>query len=63
MSFFIKKMSQKVWATIMPFGPVTLISYRPKQIFSGRPKAGPHFKHCLRISILMYMYTLTCKRI
>ena len=23
MSFFHKKMSQNVWATIMPFGPVT----------------------------------------
>ena len=44
MSFFIKKMSQNVWATIMPFGPVTLIFYWPKNIFSGRP-AGPHFKH------------------
>ena len=27
MSFFIKKMSQNVWATIMPFGPVILIFY------------------------------------
>ena len=32
-------MSQIVWATIMPFGPVTLIFYWPKQIFSGQPKA------------------------
>ena len=29
MSFFINKMSQNVWATIMPFGPVTLIFYWP----------------------------------
>ena len=29
MSFFHKKMSQNVWATIMPFGPVTLIFYWP----------------------------------
>jgi hypothetical protein len=35
MSFFKKKMSQNDWATIMPFGPVTLIFYWPKQIFSG----------------------------
>ena len=35
MSFFHKqKMSQNVWATIMPFGPVTLIFYRPKNLFS-----------------------------
>ena len=27
MSFFHKKMSQNLWATIMPFGPVTLIFY------------------------------------
>ena len=26
MSFFHEKMSQNFWATIMPFGPVTLIS-------------------------------------
>jgi hypothetical protein len=29
MSFFHKKMSQNVWATIMPFGPVTLMFYWP----------------------------------
>jgi hypothetical protein len=40
-------MSQNVWATIMPFGPVTLIFYWPKKIFSGHPKAGPHFNHWL----------------
>ena len=28
-------MSQNVWATIMPFGPVTLIFYWPKKFFSG----------------------------
>jgi hypothetical protein len=39
MSFFHKKMSQNVWATIMPFGPVTLIFYWPKIFFSGQPKA------------------------
>ena len=47
MSFFHKKKrSQNLWATIMPFGPVTLIFYWPKQIFSGQPLAGPHFRHC-----------------
>ena len=45
MSFFKKKMSQNDWATIMPFGPVTLIFYWPKQIFSGQPKEGwPSFQ-------------------
>ena len=39
-------MSQNVWATIMPFGPVTLIFYWPKFFFSGQPKASPHFRHC-----------------
>ena len=29
MSFFHKKISQNLWATIMPFGPVTLIFYWP----------------------------------
>ena len=38
MSFFHKKMSQNFWATNMPFGPVTLIFYWPKQIFSGQPR-------------------------
>ena len=32
MGFFLKKMSQNDWATIMPFGPVTLIFYWPKNI-------------------------------
>ena len=35
--FFIKWMSQNVWATIMTFGPVTLIFYWPKNCFSGQP--------------------------
>ena len=39
-------MSQNVWATIMPFGPVTLIFYWPKKKISGHPKADPHFRHC-----------------
>ena len=38
MSFFHKKMSQNVWATIMPFGPVTLIFYWPQIFFSDQPK-------------------------
>ena len=29
-------MSQNFWATIMPFGPVTLIFYWPKKNISGR---------------------------
>ena len=45
MSFFHKKMSQNVWATIMPFGPVTLIFYWPKKHISCQPKADPHFRH------------------
>jgi hypothetical protein len=36
---------QNDWATILPFGPVTLIFYWPKQFFSGQPKASPHFRH------------------
>ena len=32
MSFFHKKMSQNLWATIMPFGPVTNILLAPKKI-------------------------------
>ena len=33
MSFFPKKMSQNDWATIMPFGPVTLIFHWPQKKF------------------------------
>ena len=47
MSFFQKKMSQNDWATFLPFGPVTLIFYWPKNKFSGQPKASPHFRHCM----------------
>ena len=45
MSFFQKQMSQNDWTTIMPFGPVTLMFYWPKQFFSGQPNASPHFRH------------------
>jgi hypothetical protein len=38
-------MSQNVWATIMPFGPVTNFLLAQKKLF-GQPKAGPHFRHC-----------------
>jgi hypothetical protein len=31
-------MSQNVWATIIPFGPVTPIFYWPKNFFSDQPK-------------------------
>ena len=33
-------MSQNLWATIMSFGPVTLIFYWPKKKISGQPKAA-----------------------
>ena len=33
MSFFHKKMSQNVWATIMPFGPVTNFLLAQKNVF------------------------------
>ena len=47
-------MSQNVWATIMPFGPVILIFYWPKNFFSCQPKAGPHFRHCPVTSTAIY---------
>ena len=43
-------MSQNDWATILPFGPVTLIFYWPKKIISHQPKASPHFRHCILVS-------------
>jgi hypothetical protein len=39
-------MSQNVWATIMPFGPVTNFLLAQKNIF-GPANAGPHFRHCI----------------
>jgi hypothetical protein len=38
MSFFHKKMSQTLWATIMPFGPVTLNILLAQENFFGPPK-------------------------
>ena len=43
-------MSQNVWATIMPFGPVTNFLLAQKN-FLGQPKAGHHFRHCLTVQI------------
>ena len=45
MSFFHKKICHKMFGP--PFGPVTLIFYWPKIFFSGQPKAGSHFRHCI----------------
>ena len=42
MSFFHKKMSQNVWATIMPFGPVTLNFLRVQDVSAIVP-VRPHF--------------------
>jgi hypothetical protein len=43
MSFFHKKMSQNVWATIMPFGPVTNFLLAQKKFF-GPAKGWPSFQ-------------------
>jgi hypothetical protein len=49
--FSYKKMSQNVWATIMQFGPVTLIYYWTKKNFSalisGTVYHGDQFYWCL----------------
>jgi len=53
--FFSKKMSQNDWATILPFGPVTLIFYWPQKKISGQPKASPHFRYWIpNINISCY---------
>ena len=54
MSFLKNKMSQNDWATILPFGPVTLIFYWPKKKFSGQPQASPHFRHCIHLHKFVY---------
>ena len=41
--FFIKKMSQNLWATIMPFGPVTNILLAQKKFFVPA-KGWPSFQ-------------------
>ena len=51
--FFHKKMSQNLWATIMPFGPVTLIFDWPKK----KIQAGPQFRHCW-LFIILIIYTI-----
>jgi hypothetical protein len=43
MSFFHRKMSQNLWATIMPFGPVTNILLAQKKNF-GPAKGFPSFQ-------------------
>jgi hypothetical protein len=43
MSFFHKKMSQNLWTTIMPFGPVTNILPAQKKNF-GTAKGWPSFQ-------------------
>jgi hypothetical protein len=43
MSFFHKKMSQNLWATIMPFGPETNILLARKKNF-GPAKGWSHFQ-------------------
>ena len=43
MSFFHKKMSQNLWATIMPFGPVTNILPAQKKKF-WLAKGWPSFQ-------------------
>jgi hypothetical protein len=53
MSFFHKKMSQNLWATIMPFGPVTNILLAQKKFF-GPAEGWPHFRHWEWISHSKY---------
>jgi hypothetical protein len=52
-------MSQNVWATILPFGPVTNFLLAQKKI-SGQPLSGPHFRHWPNkvetFSIYIYIY-------
>ena len=61
-------MSQNVWATIMPFGPVTNFLLAQK-IFSGQPKAGAHFRYGVVIkfntciSKQLYKETLVTKAV
>jgi hypothetical protein len=47
-------MSQNVWATIMPFGPVTLIFYWPQVFCFGPAKGWPSFQalHLLFLDLL-----------
>ena len=60
MSFFQKKMSQNDWATILPFGPVTLIFYWPKKknfgpaLISGTDKCFQ--KVLIEIVFRLYIY-------
>ena len=49
MSFFHKKMSENLWATIMPFGPVTNILLAQKCFF-GPADGWPHFRYCYSYS-------------
>ena len=55
MSFFHKKMSQNLWATIMPFGPVTNILLAQKRIFG--PAKRPSFQ---ALTIIIISLIVSC---
>ena len=62
MSFFPKKMSQNDWATIMPFGPVTLIFYWPQFFFRASQwlalisGTGAVMYMCVRCVVFAFFY-------
>jgi hypothetical protein len=53
-------MSQNVWATIMPFGLVTLIFYWPKKNFRAGQRR-PSFQALMVVLIFLNIYTIIRK--
>jgi hypothetical protein len=54
-------MSQNVWATIMPFGPVTLIFYWPKKKNSGQQMLALIKKGSILSPISVLLYKVVIK--
>jgi hypothetical protein len=48
-------MSQNVWATIMPFGPVTNFLLAQKKFFGP---IGPHFRHWFLYGFVLLSFTV-----
>ena len=48
-------MSQNVWATIMPFGPVTLIFNWPHDFCFGPAKGRPSFQALIHAFLLVFI--------
>ena len=50
-------MSQNIWATIMPFGPVTNFLLAQHFFFGPAKGCGPHFRHWSQFNLNLTFYS------